>query len=292
MDLDYLKKNCPIYIIGHSNIDTDAAVSSKILCEIFNHFGIKSFYAILNGEYNANLGNKRMINDCMNFKPVIINKNDAKNYNWFFVDHNDRCQSIGNFGNVLGAIDHHVNTNSIKNILLSDICCTALFIYKLFKDKYDFSSDQKKQIFYAFLSDSNFGKSSRYKKSDGKLADELGFSSSSKGYNNYFKRFFIPTDLSRGMKFCMKNGYKKFNFDNNMFESNYIEQFGTKGLPEYVSTIKSKNNYLGIWIDYEQSKTYVYFNYKGSIKKFKYRYIASRASTIIPGILKYIKTFS
>ena len=45
--LEKLKKESKIYVIGHSNIDIDSAVSSKILSEILNNFGINASYAVL-----------------------------------------------------------------------------------------------------------------------------------------------------------------------------------------------------------------------------------------------------
>ena len=45
-DLNKLKKYEPLYIIGHSHIDVDSAVSSKIFSEILNFFGITSFTII------------------------------------------------------------------------------------------------------------------------------------------------------------------------------------------------------------------------------------------------------
>ena len=51
MDLLKYKKYEPIYVIGHSNIDIDSAVSSKILCDLFNDFGVKAYYAVLDKKY-------------------------------------------------------------------------------------------------------------------------------------------------------------------------------------------------------------------------------------------------
>ena len=37
--INELKKYEPIYVIGHSNIDIDSAISSKLLSEILSFFG-------------------------------------------------------------------------------------------------------------------------------------------------------------------------------------------------------------------------------------------------------------
>ena len=173
MDLLKYKKYEPIYVIGHSNIDIDSAVSSKILCDLFNDFGVKAYYAVLDKKYDFDLYNQKMIDACMEFKPKVIKKEDVNKYNWFLVDHNDKLQSVGMDANVIASIDHHPNCNQIEDITITDVCSTALFIYNEFKDKYEFSKEQKYQIFMAFLNDATFGKASRYKESDGLIADTL-----------------------------------------------------------------------------------------------------------------------
>ena len=81
-DLEILKKYEPIYVIGHSHIDVDSAVSSKIFSSILNFFGIKSYYAILDNNYDFDEFNKKILNDCMYFDPIIINQKDINNHNY------------------------------------------------------------------------------------------------------------------------------------------------------------------------------------------------------------------
>lgn len=277
-----LKKFEPIYVIGHSNIDIDSAISSKILSEIFNFFNIKSYYAILDKKYRFDKYNKKMLDACSNFEPKIITFNDITKHNYFLVDHNDFLQSVGKGVNVVGCIDHHPNSKKIKNAIITDCCATSLYLYELFKNIYKFTDEQKKQIFMAFLNDSTFGKSSRYKQSDKKLIEELGFSTD---YEELFQKYFIPTDLTNGITDAIYNGHKKYQFGNTYFESGYIETFGTDGLKEYEKTVKNLKNFLGIWIDYEELITYVFFSYNGTFKKWKYNFVASRATTILNDVL-------
>lgn len=277
-----LKKFEPIYVIGHSNIDIDSAISSKILSEIFNFFNIKSYYAILDKKYRFDKYNKKMLDACSNFEPKIITFNDITKHNYFLVDHNDFLQSVGKGVNVVGCIDHHPNSKKIKNAIITDCCATSLYLYELFKNIYKFTDEQKKQIFMAFLNDSTFGKSSRYKQSDKKLIEELGFSTD---YEELFQKYFIPTDLTNGITDAIYNGHKKYQFGNTYFESGYIETFGTDGLKEYEKKVKNLKNFLGIWIDYEELITYVFFSYNGTFKKWKYNFVASRATTILNDVL-------
>lgn len=286
MELTELKKYEPIYVIGHINIDTDSAVASKILCDILNDFGVKAYYAILDEKYTFDEYNAGMVKECMDFNPVIIKKEEVNKYNWFLVDHNDRHQSVGLEANVLGAIDHHPYANNVNNVEITDVCSTALHIFNKYKDKYNFTKEQKYQIYMAFLNDSTFGKSSRYKDSDEEIAKQLGFEYD---YNELFKKFFVTTDISQGVHTKMKNGQKKYQFDNVYFESNYIEQFGIEQLNEYKKIVNNLESFLGVWVDYENEKTYAYFKYDGELIEYKYDFIASRATTILNDVIKYLK---
>lgn len=285
-DLNKLKKYEPLYIIGHSHIDVDSAVSSKIFSEILNFFGITSFYAILDKNYTFDDFNMRIINDCMSFNPKVVSQNDICNHNYFLVDHNDRSQSIGANAMVVGALDHHPKANNVNNIVFGDTCSISLYLYKIYKDKYNFTKEQKYQIFMAFLSDSRFGMSSRCKDSDILLANELGFGNN---YDVLFKKYFIPTNISNGISSALYNGNKKYQFGNVFFESGYIEAFGNEKIEEYKDLIKEQSSFLGIWWDYKNKCTYAFFNYNGDLLEKKYNYIASRSETILKDVLSYLK---
>lgn len=285
MDIKKYKKYEPIYVIGHSNIDIDSAISSKILSDIFNDNGIKSYYAILSSKYDFDEYNKKMLDACIKFDPVIVKKEDINKYNWFLVDHNDRHQSIGMDATVIGSIDHHPNAFNVENVTITDVCSTSLFLYKEFKNEYNFSKEQKYQIYMAFLNDATFGKTSRYKKSDGDLASELGFGND---YARLFKKYFVPTDLSLGINNKIYNGHKKYKFESVYFESGYIEYFGTKGLDEYKKIIEGMDAFLGLWVDYENDHTYAYFKFDNKLKVFDYSFIASRATTILNDVIQYL----
>lgn len=286
MNLEDLKKYEPIYVIGHMNPDIDTASSSKLVSNILNSKGIKSYYAILDKNYEFNEYNKRLINDVMEYNPVVIKNEDIEKYNWFITDHNDPIQSVGYDANIVGCIDHHMNSNKVSNIYLSNICSAALTVYDLFKNEYSFNEEEKRSVFFAFLDDSKYGMSSRYKESDGLLADELGFG---RNYKELFKKYFIPTDLSKGIEYVINNGYKKVKYENVLFESSFIETYGVDGLNEYKELIKEKDSFLGRWVDYENEKTYVIFKYDNKVYEKNYDFIASRATTVMNDLIEYLK---
>lgn len=285
MNIRDLKKYEPIYVIGHRLPDIDTAVSSVLVSKILNSFGIESYYAILNVDYEYDEYNKTLINDCMDYNPVVIDIKDIKKYNFFLTDHNNPDQSVTSEANVVGCIDHHIDSGKVKNILLSNMCSVSLFIYDYFKNEYNFTEEEKKQVFYAFLDDSSYGMSSRYKESDGVVASTLGFGND---YKTYFKKYFIPTDTT-DMNKAILNGYKKFTIRNITFESGYIESFGTDKLNEYKELINQKEAFLGRWVDYENNKTYAIFKYDNKMYEQEYNFIASRATTIMNDVIWYLK---
>lgn len=284
MNLEYLKKYNKILVIGHNNPDVDTIVSSKILSEIFNYYGIKSDYAVIEGN-NLKETDLKLINECMEYNPLIINKNDINNYNYFLVDHNDVYQSVKDESLIVGCIDHHENIG-YKTALISDYCATAIYIYDLFKDKYLFNEQQKYQIYMAFLSDSRFGKSIRCKEKDKLLTESLGFGSN---YDKMFEKFFIVTNL-KNQNFAFNNNgfkyYKKYNLS-----STYIERLDIDNLKEYKNFVRrKKDNFLGIWVDYKNNKTYSYLKYNNNFTSFDYDFIGSRAKHIMSDVIKYITT--
>lgn len=285
MNIKDLKKYEPIYVIGHRLPDIDTAVSSVLVSKILNSYGIESYYAILNVDYEYDEYNKTLINDCMDYNPVVVDIKDIKNYNFFLTDHNNPDQSVTSEANVVGCIDHHIDSGKVKNILLSNMCSVSLFIYDYFKNDYNFTEEEKKQVFYAFLDDSSYGMSSRYKESDGVVASTLGFGND---YKTYFKKYFIPTDTTDINK-AILNGYKKFTIRNITFESGYIESFGTDKLNEYKELINQKEAFLGRWVDYENNKTYAIFKYDNKMYEQEYNFIASRATTIMNDVIWYLK---
>lgn len=286
MELKQLKKYEPIYVIGHSNIDIDSAVASKILSDVLNGFGIKAYYAVLEEKYNFDAYNQGMVDACMKFEPVVVKKEDITKHNWFLVDHNDRHQSVGMEANVLGSIDHHPNAGNVENVEVTDVCSTSLHIFNEYKDEYEFTEEQKYQIYLAFLNDATFGRASRYKPSDEEIAKQLGFNYD---YKELFKKFFIPTNLSKGVHTQMKNGHKKYQFEDVYFESGYIEAFGIEGLEEYKNIIQDLDAYLGVWVDYENDKTFAYFKYDNKFIEFEYDFVASRATTILNDVIQYLR---
>ena len=285
MDLKLFENLETVWITGHKNPDADSLVSAKIMADILNDNGINAQWVFFDGD-EIGKGDDRLLFDVMAEKPMVLSRECIGDKQFLLVDHNDVSQSVGNVKNVIAAIDHHVPSGQIERTYMSDYCCTALYIYMMFKDRYEFSDAQKTQIFRAVLSDSVFGKSSRYKASDGEALKVMGFEPD---FEYYFKKYFIPTKLENMPHIFATNGLKTYDFGTDKLKSTYIYATDTEYLGDYRKFIENYNgSFVGIWIDYSVPKTYVYFKHKGVMRTFEYDCIASRAATIMPQIVKLL----
>lgn len=284
-----LKKYEPIYVIGHKKPDVDTIFSSYLLSNILNHFNIESYPCILSEGYSLNKYNQTIIDDYLKFNPKIIDINDIDNYNFAIVDHNDPIQSIGKQINIVFGMDHHKDSKKVNNILFSDLCSNSLFIYDYFKNSYPFTEHEKKLIMLASLTDTLFLKSNRYKEKDKKLVEKLNIKFDS---NELLNKYFIETDLSMGLDKYLETSDRDFSFHNVTFSSSVIYSKTSKveKREEYKNIIINRNwNHLGMWGDLENNKTYVYFKINNAYKEIIYDFIASRAATVMPDIVKYLE---
>jgi inorganic pyrophosphatase/exopolyphosphatase len=287
MNLDYLKKYSKIMVIGHKTPDTDTAISSCILCNILNYFGIKANYAVLDGE-KLNQSCQKMVNDVISFKPLILKDKDIAKYHYFLVDHNDPLQSIKDKTLIVGVIDHHPNSWSYKKAIFTKYCSTTLAIYDLFKDIYPFSDEEKQAIYMGLVDDSSFGRNSRYKDIDRDLVSKMGLNPD---VSIYFDKYFIPTN-NNNIAF-ENNGHKSYDFNGIKFDSTYIERLDTNGLNDYKEFISKHNhNFLGLWIDYKDLKTYTFLKYKNKFIEKNYDYVAARSTTVLNDMLEYIRSLN
>lgn len=284
MNFDLFKEYEPLYIIGHKNPDVDSVVSTTILCNIFKSKGIKCFPCFLNN-YEVDEYNLSMISDCMTMNMKRID-NDSS-YNYVLVDHNDPTQSIGFGKKIIWGIDHHKSSNILSNIIIRPYCSCSLLIYDCFKKYYEFSNEEKFMIYMAALADSLFFKGSRYSEEDSNLIKELGYDMDA---SLMFKRYFIPTDLSMGIDNLFSNISKTYNYKGIKFDSLVVKTYNENEYlkQDFIDEIEKRDNFLGVWIDFDKEISYAYFKYNGELKEFIYDFLASRAATVIPDVFKYI----
>lgn len=286
MNFDMFRKYEPLYVIGHKNPDVDSVLSTIILCNIFKSNDIICYPCFLDKGYEIDKYNMSILNDCINLDMHIVDSNDTS-LNYVLVDHNDPTQSIGFGKKIVWGIDHHKDSKILSNIFIDSTCSCCLNIYNYFKDKYEFSNEEKFMIYMASLADSLFFKGSRFNERDEKLILELGYELDS---DAMFKKYFIPTDLTLGIDNLFSNVTKTYNYKGVKFDSLVVKTYNEYEYlkQDFIKKIEDKPNFLGVWIDFDREISYAYFNYNGIMKEFIYDFLASRAATVIPDVFKYI----
>ena len=239
-----------VYIVGHHNPDPDSVFSSYILTNILKSMGIDAVFAVRDSNYI----DKDLINDYLDITPLIIDSYDNKKF--ILVDHNNLDGIDKN--NVLGAIDHHIITFEVDNLIEIEYASCCLLIYDLFKDKYKFSNKEKELIGLSVLSDTDYLVSSRFSLEDKKLYDELNLDLDEEKLQ---KKYFKITDFSKDISINLHSNYKEY-MDGKIKRS-MIYSYGMeydKYYNLYVSKLSDNNINLLIWCDYENKKVYVHYN--------------------------------
>lgn len=270
------KKEDIVYILGHKNPDADSIFSSIVLAHVLNKLGINAKAAKLKNDYSYTLGNKKIIEDYL--KEELELYDDSKKV--ILVDHNN-LDGI-NKNNVIGAIDHHIITGEVLNLIEIEYASTGLLIYDLFKDLVKLTKEDKILIGLTVLTDTDYLISTRFTYEDKILFNELGFN---KDINNLQKKYFVINDFSRDIKYNLKYDYKEYDRFNKHIKRSTIISYNKEyidNIDKYLNYIK-EDNYLLIWLDYENKITHIYFN-KNNINL---DYIIS-STNIILGMLKEV----
>ena len=280
--LNIIKKYNEIYIIGHKNPDADSIFSSIILENILKYFNINAKAIILEdfiySENDIDIMNEYLVN-----KPTIINKKLLKDKNIILVDHNDPIQStLDTSYNIIGSIDHYMESNLVYT--LSGIyTSTALYIYDLFKDIYNFNEYEKNLIALATMTDSEYLTTTRFTDNDKKLYDSLDIKLNVENIRN---KYFKTTNFNIEPLINIKNNHKVYNIENININRTMIKAYekDNKYIDDYLNTIKELDNkWFIIWNEYDTKKTYIYYNNK-LIKT--YDYIITSSVLILKELIK------
>lgn len=257
--LDTIITGCgdEVYVLGHNNPDADSIFSSYLLKNILSTFNIKTHFCILDKDYEYNLNDIKLINDYLMENPEVIS--DLSNKKFLLVDHNTLDGLDKN--SVVGAIDHHIISNQVDNILEMEYASTGLLIYDLFKSVYNFSYEEKLLIGLTVLADTDYLCSSRFKECDKIIYNSLNIDIDEKEYQ---KEYFITTDFSRSIKDNIDSNVKIYNYNNTNVNRILISSYSKDKevyMDDYIKHIDSLlDTYLLIWADYENKNTTIYFN--------------------------------
>ncbi len=245
-----------IYVLGHNNPDADSIISSYLLSKILCWLGANAHFAVLSENYEYSKNDKKLIEAYLHEKPIVVDDTNDKLF--MLVDHNSL--DILFSSQVIGAIDHHVITGDVYDTLEIEYASTALLIYDLFKDLYDFSKYDKELVCLSVLADTDYLNSPRFTLEDKKIYDGLGIDLD---VSELQKEYFYTCDFTLSIEENLLNNYKEYNNEYGRVRRSLIYSY-TDGYLEnfykYIEYLKnSVDTWLLIWCDFESKTTYVWF---------------------------------
>lgn len=281
-----------IVILGHENPDVDSIISGYILEKVLKIKGYNVEFIIPDKKIEQETLDicKRNELDPIKFQKDI--KFDDKNLKYILVDHYERDVA----GEIVCIIDHHPTSKKIKinNYYNKQISSTACYICNMFDGLVD-EHDLKLGIVATLVDTASFH-STKSREEDKKwvmdLCNKYGFD-----YNELYKQGLCLTKLD-DIKKASLNGLKKYNFNNLLVHSSYIQ---IEDLELYKDKINNILNILNEYIkdkkltafvfivhDMKNFKTMYYLITNEGIEKRYYDSYTARGTTIMPEVEKIL----
>lgn len=280
-------------ILGHVNPDIDSVISGYLLEKLLLSLGLNAQFIIPDKVIE-----KEVINICNNFGLKIDSymkelPND-KSYKYILVDHHERQTP----GFIVGIIDHHpsnakMQINWYQNIPSSSTSC----IICKENEKYFNEHDIELAILATMVDTASFH-STKTVQSDIEWVKEI-CRKCNVDYNKLYKVGLCLTDISN-LDDARFNGLKKYNFNDLLVESSYIQ---IQNVPEHsdeidyiisslMNYVKEKDLKVFVFIVHDMNvfKTTVYEITSNDYKVKYYDVYTSRGNTIIPKIEEKLKT--
>lgn len=246
-------KGQTVYVVGHKNPDVDSIVSSLVLCEVLKSFGIDARFGIREGS----IIDKALVDEYVMDNYEVINNTIDKKF--ILVDTNS-LDGISS-SQVIGAIDHHMITGEVEDLIEIEYASCALLIYDLFKDRFEFNKYLKDLIALSVICDTMYLTSSRFGEYDKKIFEELG-----SNYDvDYLKhKYLTTTDFDLDISYNLKSDYKEYHYNDRFIRRSMINSY-TDEFNEYYNLYTSHMDINGIdlliWCDFDKKVTY--YNYLG-----------------------------
>ena len=284
-----------ITILGHDNIDVDAALSGILLSRLFDFLGIKNTFKILEPVKMTEtyIIIKELIEiDLKDFE--FLSSPQADNATLFLVDH----YQTSHIGNVIGYIDHHPTIQHI-NVLFSyarNSSATAYLIYKLIQEaKYPITKQDALMIVTAMMADTVCFKSTKALPEEIEITKQLCFDFNL-DWNLIENYALCLTPINKmSLDEIITNGAKQYNFNGSKIASAYVQ---LSELPDssiinawlqrltHNISINQLEMYVFLLFDLGNNKTYEYQITNKWINKITHDKIVSRGKDVMPKIEK------
>lgn len=282
------------YIIGHENPDVDSIVSGYLLENIYRKLGYDVTFVIPDKKIEQeNLDICQKYGLLPNwYKKDIEFEEDSL---FILVDHHKRNVK----GRIVKILDHHPTTETIENIPYYQNEPSSSTSCLILKDYEDFLSKKDIRLAcVAALVDTASFHSTKTRESD-KLMIENLCKKYNFDYEEMYKTGLCLTDIN-DLKQASCNGLKKYNYEDYLVQSSYIQIEDITKIQDELDTIldlltnkvTEENLKLFVFIVHDMTKfqTTVYYISENEITKKEYDQYTSRGTTIMPEVEEMLLT--
>lgn len=281
-------KGKKVTIVGHDNIDVDAALSGILLSKLLDFLNIENEFQIL--EEVKEDETYDIVKGLIGIDLKKWQGKEEENRNLFLVDHYETIHK----GNVLGIIDHHP-TKQEKGydfMYVKNSCATAYMIYEIMQAvNFPITQMEAKMIIVAMMVDTISFRSSKTIKEEVEQAKKLA-KEHELDYDYLEKQglCLTPVDILN-IQQIVSNGQKWYNYSGNKVGSAYLQLYGMPAkeqLNEWLSNLKTKlketnsNMLVLIIFETQSNMTYEYQIMSDCIKEIISKGILSRGKNIMP----------
>ena len=285
-------KGKTIKIIGHDNIDVDAALSGILMSRLLDFLKIPNTFCILE-PIDENSETYQIVKELLDIDlKRYVNTTECEKDTLFLVDHYETVHS----GNVIGCIDHHPTSQQIhyEFLYIKNSCSTAYLIFTLMQAvQYPLTMEEAKLIIISMMVDTTSFRSSKTIINEVTIAKNLA-----KQYNidyDFLEKYCLCLTPIETMSIeeIISNGQKWYNYNGNKVGSSYIQVYGLDEnclllWLEHLRLKQTKYNavlLVFIIFDLKHNITYEY-QINSSIQEKVHKGILSRGKDIMPLIEK------
>lgn len=278
-------------VLGHDQIDEDSCISSLLLCEILDFYGIKAQFKILDTKIP---GQTAAVMRELGYDLARFSAQETKDEDYLFlVDHHQTVHP----GRVVGCIDHHPTDKTFDYLIYDNgkaSACTKKIYDYMVAAGLRITEETINKVAYALVIDTFDFKSPRGRQEDQRWLEEM-VGSYDLDYPKMVAYALRLTDLSEPIEKVAMSALKTYQFGTHQVMSSYIlvkdkpaclnklisylqEEVGVRGLAMWVF----------LTIDVVKSQTTEYRITPSAYEEIVHPKLSSRAQEIMPQIEKLL----
>lgn len=290
---EILEKGKKVTLLGHDNIDVDAALSGILMSRLLNFLEIENEFCIL--EQVKKDDTYEILQELFGIDMCKF-ENVTEDYErtLFLLDHYETVHC----GEVIACIDHHPNNAQKKYPFMysRNACAAAYLIYEIMQEAgFPIGEEEAKMIIVSMMVDTTAFRSSKTIKEEAETAKRLA-ERFNLDYIFLEKYCLCLTPIDKlTVEQIISNGQKWYNYSGSKVGSSYLQLYGLPDesiINNWLERLKEKryetdgNMLVFIIFETQKNKTYEYHITEDGISKFVKPGILSRGKDIMPVIEK------